>query len=68
MAKRTPMRAIRQKCLECSAGSAKEVRECTVRTCALYVYRSGKRPKGDKDIAESISEEKSAPTSGILRL
>ncbi len=68
MAKRTPMRAIRQKCLECSAGSAKEVRECTVRTCALYVYRSGKRPKGDKDIVESISEEKSAPTSGILRL
>ena len=68
MAKMTPIRAIRKKCLECSVGSVKEVRACTVRACALYAYRSGKRPKGDKDIAESISEEKNTPTSGILRL
>ena len=68
MAKLTPMKAIRQKCLECSSGSAKEVRECPVRACALYAYRSGKKPKGDKYIVESISEEKNASTAGVMSL
>lgn len=68
MAKLTPMKAIRKKCLECSGGSAKEVRECKVRTCALFAYRSGEKPKGDKYIAESISEEKNASTAGVMSL
>lgn len=38
----TPLRAIRAKCLDCSAGSAKEVRECVMLDCPLYPYRLGK--------------------------
>ncbi len=45
MAKITPMKAIRFKCLECCAGQRLEVRECLVVTCPLYCYRMGHRPK-----------------------
>jgi len=41
----TPMKAIRLKCLDCSAGSAKEVRQCPVKDCSLWPYRLGKRPE-----------------------
>ena len=68
MAKLTPMKATRKKCHECSGGSAKEVRECKVRTCALFAYRSGEKSKGDKYIVESISEEKTASTAGVMSL
>ncbi len=40
----TPLRAIRQKCLECVAWSAAEVRQCGMGDCALWVYRLGKNP------------------------
>ena len=40
----TPLRAIRAKCIDCSAGSMKEVRECVMLDCALYPYRLGKSP------------------------
>ena len=41
----TPLRAIRQHCLECSGGIASEVRECVIPTCPLYPYRTGHNPK-----------------------
>ena len=40
-----PLRAIRVKCLDCSGGQIKEVRECQCPACTLYPYRMGKRPK-----------------------
>ena len=40
----TPLRAIRAKCIDCSAGSMKEVRECVLLDCPLYPYRLGKSP------------------------
>lgn len=42
----TPLRAIRKKCLDCSGGSRKEVRECPCRDCPLYLYRLGHNPNG----------------------
>ena len=48
MAKLTPMKAIRKKCLECCCGQIKEVRECNMKSCALHAYRSGHRPKTEK--------------------
>lgn len=51
MAKLTPMKAIRKKCVECSGGSYREVALCTVKKCPLYAYRFGKRPK-DEDFIE----------------
>lgn len=60
----TPLRAIRLKCLDCSAGSAQEVRECNFTDCPLYYYRSGHNPKrkgvGDKNIKKTVSSQKSA--------
>lgn len=44
-----PLRAIRLKCIDCSGGSEKEVRECVVRNCALYPYRMGRYPKVTKE-------------------
>ena len=44
MAKLTPLKAIRIKCLDCSCGSVKEVRECPVKDCVLYLYRMGRDP------------------------
>lgn len=48
MATRTPIRAIRAKCLECCNGQRKEVRECAFVSCPLYEYRMGHRPKGEE--------------------
>lgn len=41
---RNPMRAIREKCLDCSGGSHAEVSQCTVEGCPLFAYRSGRNP------------------------
>ncbi len=53
MAKLTPMKAIRKKCLDCCCGQMKEVRLCTVQKCALYEYRNGHRPKDEETTIES---------------
>jgi len=45
MRTRTPMKAIRAKCLDCSCYQPKEVRLCTVKACPLYPFRMGKRPE-----------------------
>ena len=39
-----PLRAIREKCLDCSCQQPMEVKECTVKTCALHPFRMGKNP------------------------
>lgn len=41
----TPLKSIRARCLDCSGGSSKEVRECSFTDCPLYEYRLGHRPK-----------------------
>jgi len=40
----TPVKAIRAKCLDCSAGSFHEVKECVIPDCPLYPFRLGKNP------------------------
>jgi hypothetical protein len=45
MNKVTPLRAIREYCLECSNNSFVEVKNCPVRDCPLYLYRLGRNPK-----------------------
>jgi hypothetical protein len=41
-AKRSPLAAIRLKCLDCCAGQACVVRNCGVPSCALYPFRFGR--------------------------
>lgn len=38
----TPLKAIKLKCLDCSANQPEEVKECPVSSCSLYQYRFGK--------------------------
>ena len=46
---RTPIQAIRAKCLDCSYGEPKEVRLCPVKNCPLWPYRMGRRPAAQQD-------------------
>lgn len=39
----TPLKAIREKCLDCSF-NASEVKQCPVTDCALWPFRFGKNP------------------------
>lgn len=40
----TPIKAIRAKCLICSAQQPSEVRNCVILDCPLFHYRFGKNP------------------------
>ena len=62
----TPVRAIRQKCLDCCNGQSAEVRLCTCKTCPLYGCRMGHRPKGEQFTTETYREEKSPRSLGII--
>ena len=59
MAKRTPIKAIRVKCLDCCCNQPQEVRLCIDEECPLWEYRMGHRPKEDKLPAEVKKTEKS---------
>ena len=39
-----PLKAIREKCLDCSCGNAAEVRKCVAIDCTLWPYRMGTNP------------------------
>lgn len=52
-----PLKAIRLKCLECSAGSSNEVENCVMPDCTLYPYRFGKRPKTIERLKAGIKKE-----------
>jgi len=41
----SPLKAIRNHCLECMGYQAKEVKNCPAKECWLWPYRMGKRPK-----------------------
>jgi len=60
---KTPIKSIREKCLDCTAGSRKEIRLCTVVQCALYPYRFGKRPtQAIVDTIKDYYEKNTEPT------
>lgn len=57
MAKRTPIKAIRAKCLDCTCGQMGEIRECPIVDCPLYEYRMGHRPKdNESEVADDDAE------------
>ena len=41
----TPIKAIRNHCLECTGWLAHEVERCTGKLCPLYPYRLGTNPE-----------------------
>lgn len=42
--RRSPLKMIRQSCLDCSGGSEVIVRECVMTHCPLYAFRFGTNP------------------------
>jgi len=40
----TPLKAIRQNCLECQGGSWAEVKRCNIPGCWLFQFRFGRNP------------------------
>ena len=55
----TPIKSIRAKCLDCSCGQAKEIKECPIRNCPIWPYRMGRRPKVEESIDKEGFVEKS---------
>jgi hypothetical protein len=39
-----PLKAIREKCLDCCCGSASEIRKCVATDCALWPFRMAANP------------------------
>lgn len=68
MARLTPIKAIRAKCLECCNGQVKEVRFCPIKRCALYEYRLGHRPKDEEVITEESLDEKTQARAVVFSL
>ena len=42
--RKSPMKAIREKCLDCCCGQVSEIRLCESVKCALWPFRSGTHP------------------------
>jgi len=69
----TPLRALRNRCLDCCNWSVEEVKGCLAKDCAAWVFRSGRDPsrKGVGDAANlrrvpagvGVSGEKAAGAS-----
>jgi hypothetical protein len=51
----SPIKAIRAKCLDCSAGNDAEVRKCTAFRCALWPLRMGVNPFHGKSPSEGAA-------------
>jgi len=41
---KTPIKSIREHCIECSSGSKGEVLNCIINDCPLYPFRLGHNP------------------------
>jgi len=65
----TPLKSIRKNCLECSAGSAKEVKLCQIKDCPLYRFRAGKNPNrsgiGGKGFPKKLVQKSLAESSDL---
>lgn len=62
--KHNPVKAIRDKCIDCMCGQANEVKSCTVESCALYPFRMGKNPYRTGRV---LTEEQKARNAERLR-
>jgi hypothetical protein len=41
---RSPLRSIREKCIDCCGGNKAEVARCQIQACALWPFRMGRNP------------------------
>lgn len=60
-----PVKAIREKCLDCCCGQANEVKLCAIEQCALWPFRFGKNPYRQK--REMSDEQRQAAVERLRR-
>lgn len=58
-----PLKAIREKCLDCCCGQPQEVKLCPATGCALHPFRLGKNPYR---AARQLTEEQKAAAAQRL--
>jgi hypothetical protein len=63
----TPIKAIRAKCLDCSADSEAATRECHITGCPLWPYRMGHRPEIEGRPKRVMSPEQKAKLAAALQ-
>ena len=63
--KNNPLKAIKEKCLDCSCGSILEVKDCPSTKCPLYPFRFGKNPFRQK--REMTKEQREAATERLKK-
>ena len=59
-----PLKALRQKCLDCCVGNAAEVRKCVATDCALWPFRLGINPFRKRSV---LSEDEKLRRAAQLR-
>jgi hypothetical protein len=64
--KLTPIKAIRQKCVDCCCGQVLEVRLCPATDCTLHPYRMGKRPNVINDTQDEAGAENMSPIYAVF--
>jgi hypothetical protein len=42
--RKSPLRSIREKCIDCCGGNKAEVARCEIQACALWPFRMGRNP------------------------
>ena len=52
----TPIKAIKEKCLDCCCGQREEVKMCPVKTCPLHDFRLGKNPNRKRNLTDEQRE------------
>lgn len=52
----SPVKAIREFCLDCCGGSSNEVKGCTAPNCALFAFRFGRNPYIKREMTEEQRE------------
>ena len=56
-----PLKAIREKCLDCCCGNAAEVRKCVAVDCPSWPYRTGTNPfRKKRDLSPQQKSERAA--------
>ena len=63
----SPMKAIRQNCLDCAGGSHSEVTHCPVTKCPMYPFRFGKNPYLAKKVLTDERREELAKNMTAIR-
>ena len=54
---KSPLKAIRQHCLDCCCGSAYEVKNCVIHDCELYPFRMGHNPNRKSPLSDEQRKE-----------